>query len=67
LKIRKEWKIREWRFTLDEADEGVGKEYYSFDQDESGWQKVSLPHPINHVPKDPVRYGRSRYRGLAPE
>ena len=66
-KIRKELKIKEWRFTLDERDEGVEKEYYSFDQDESGWEKVSLPHSINHVPKDPVRYGQTRYKALARE
>ncbi len=66
-RIRKELKIKDWRFTLDEEDEGVGKEFYSFEQDESTWEKVSLPHSINHVPKDPVRYGRSRYKVLARE
>ena len=66
-KIRKELKIREWRFTLDEQDEGVGREFYSIGQDESSWEKVSLPHSINHVPKDPLRYGKTRYYVLAPE
>ena len=44
-------------------DEGVRKEYYSFEQDEKGWNEVTLPHSINHVPKDPVMMG---HLGLFP-
>lgn len=66
-RIRKELKLKEWHFTLDEGDEGVKKEHYSFEHDEKSWEEITLPHSINHVPKDPVRYGRTRYPVLAQE
>lgn len=66
-RVRKQKKLREWRFRLDEKDVGLREEYYSVAYDESGWEEVKLPHSINHVPDDPVRYGRTRYFVLAPE
>ncbi|UCB46398.1 MAG: hypothetical protein JSV25_02945 [Spirochaetota bacterium] len=66
-KIRKELKLEKWHFTLDEVDEGVRNEYYSFKQDEKGWKEVMLPHSINHAPKNPVRYGRTSYPVVAQE
>jgi hypothetical protein len=66
-RIRKQRSLGEWRFRLDEKDAGLREQYYSAVYDESGWELVKVPHSINHVPADPVRYGRTRYFVLAPE
>lgn len=64
-KIRKEIKLKQWSFKLDENDEGVGKEYYSFDHREDDWEKVNVPHSCRYIPPDPVRYGRTIFNVLA--
>ena len=57
-KIRKEIKLKDWKFALDEENQGLRKEYYSFDHDEKGWESVTVPHSYRHIPEDPVKFGR---------
>ena len=66
-RIRGRRLLTRWRFTLDPHDEGIRAGYYTPGHDETGWRDVRVPHSLNHVPEDPVRFGRSRYRILAPE
>lgn len=46
-KIRKAIQLKDWKFTLDENNEGLGKEYYSFAHDEKGWESVTVPQPFS--------------------
>jgi hypothetical protein len=66
-KLRRTLPLREWRFTMDEPDEGVRREYHSFACPDDAWEKVRAPHSVNHVPPDPIRFGSTPYRILAPE
>lgn len=66
-KIRKEVKLKEWNFKFDEKDQGVREGYYSFKYDEKEWEKATIPHSYRYIPEDPVRYGRTLYKILAPE
>jgi hypothetical protein len=66
-RIRKQEKLQDWRFALDEQDEGLKEGYFSFGYDDTAWEAVRIPHSVNHVPEDPVRYGSTLYRFLAPE
>jgi beta-galactosidase/beta-glucuronidase len=65
--FRKQLHLKKWKFKLDEKREGARNEYFSGSQDESGWEDVSIPHAIMHVPDDPVRYGRTEYCALVTE
>ena len=60
-RTRRRIPLSEWRFALDADDEGLRREYGRRDHDESGWEAVRLPHSVNHVPPDPVRYGSTEY------
>ena len=60
-RTRRRTPLSAWRFSLDAADEGLRREYYRRDHDEGSWEAVRLPHSVNHVPPDPVRYGSTEY------
>jgi len=66
-RIRRRVQLERWRFTLDGRDEGIREGYFGERHREDGWEEVTLPHSLNHVPEDPVRFGTTRYRILAPE
>lgn len=57
--IRKLIPMKEWKFILDEKDEGVRKGYFSSAFDEDAWQDVTVPHSCRHIPEDPVEFGKS--------
>jgi hypothetical protein len=66
-RIRDSRRLGGWRFSLDDRDRGVREGWFSAAHEERKWERVELPHSVNHVPKRPVRWGRSRYRIFAPE
>jgi hypothetical protein len=63
-RLRRRLGLRDWRFALDEDDVGLRHEFYRRDHDEGSWQAVRIPHSVNHVPPDPVRYGSTEYAML---
>jgi hypothetical protein len=55
---REEIRLKSWNFQFDGNNEGVRREYYSFDFDERAWTNVSIPHSYRYIPDNPVRFGK---------
>ena len=58
-RIRKEFRLKNWQFTLDKENEGIEKGYFMGEYDEGEWEKVSVPHSCRYVPERPVVFGKS--------
>jgi hypothetical protein len=67
LKTRPEPRVRQrvplvdWRHSMDSDGRGLQEQYFALDFDDRGWDEVRVPHTVNHVPPQPVRYGSTRY------
>ena len=64
--IRKVQALRDWRFVLDQEDDGTSGKYFSYDQDETSWEQVRIPHSFRHVKNRPSEFGRTRLHLSSP-
>ena len=57
-RVRKEVELKEWSFIFDRNNDGLRNEFYSFNYDESSWERIIIPHSYRHIPENPVRFGK---------
>ena len=65
--VRKQIKLKDWKFKLDEKEEGLKDGFCSRNYDESSWESVKVPYACNHIPEKPVSFGKTDYMCLISE
>lgn len=60
-KIRKEKLLKDWKFMMDHENKGTEKGYHFHNYDDSAWNSVHTPHAFQHVPENPVAFGKTDF------